>query len=744
MLSRASPGRLQDTCLEYIADNLHELCQDFQVDNNGVHVQMQFKYTDIFLHPDLADGLLQILAKRKQVTDTSLSLFADPKKTSLKRVFLKNAQITPRGLQFLKHHKLIDLDISGIMRTISGNDILEALGDWTLGHLQVLNCSGVNPFANFRDNERVSAQWSNLQSLMHLNISKTEVDSLMLEILIDRLPLLESLDISHTRVDNIKAVERCKDRLKSLTMADVKVSLETFCTLVNMTQLRQLDISRRANNDSWTIGDPLIKKSLNNFLESPSVLPHVTSLDLSGWECLQEDILRQFIQNHHKLKFIGLMLLSTLCQADFISNEEHEDFRSDLKVTGDSTEAQLLEALNRYRNRANYAHKALFNLFTFTQGITETSCQMLEAIFGTLRNFPTHLGIQMAGSATMFNLARGQLANSIHVSILTELVKLTLVAMETFPYSQQLQKNCLLILYNDTVLRDVKFDRCKTASLSIQCLRTFDDSPMRTMAVFILSEAALKISTEEIEELGSQTNIRKLLQIVKEKIEARQVDYALKFTLSALWNLTDECPKSCSLFLKEQGLEIFLQMLEAFPDEDNLQTKVLGLLNNVAEVGHLRVILVKEDFIHQLRLLLGSSKIEVSYFAAGVVAHIISDGAERWPLSMELRNELHDCLYKTVNDWELPDSTVVAYRSFHPFFPLLRCTDTPAAQLWAVWAMLYVCNIHDRYCPLLLADGGLPLLKQLLSNPATNLKVRETVAKVLELLEKCEPSQQAA
>ena len=43
--------------------------------------------------------------------------------------------------------------------------------------------------------------------------------------------------------------------------------------------------------------------------------------------------------------------------------------------------------------------------------------------------------------------------------------------------------------------------------------------------------------------------MEKLLQIVKQKLQAGEVDVTLKFTLSALWNLTDESPTTCETFL---------------------------------------------------------------------------------------------------------------------------------------------------------------------------------------------------
>lgn len=56
-----------------------------------------------------------------------------------------------------------------------------------------------------------------------------------------------------------------------------------------------------------------------------------------------------------------------------------------------------------------------------------------------------------------------------------------------------------------------------------------------------LSLSAAKISTSETSLLGSQPQyMRKLLSIVRSKMQACSVDITIKFTLSALWNLTGE------------------------------------------------------------------------------------------------------------------------------------------------------------------------------------------------------------
>lgn len=45
-----------------------------------------------------------------------------------------------------------------------------------------------------------------------------------------------------------------------------------------------------------------------------------------------------------------------------------------------------------------------------------------------------------------------------------------------------------------------------------------------------------------------------------------------------------------------------------------------------------------------------------------------------------------------VMEWSSPESEMVAYRSFSPFFHLILCYEAPQVQLWALWAILHVCS----------------------------------------------------
>nr|KAF6445718.1 zyg-11 family member B, cell cycle regulator [Molossus molossus] len=423
----------------------------------------------------------------------------------------------------------------------------------------------------------------------------------------------------------------------------------------------------------------------------------------------------------------------------------------------------------------------------------KTKPEILKLVVTGMRNHPMNLPVQLAASACVFNLTKQDLAVGMPVRLLADVTHLLLKAMEHFPNHQQLQKNCLLSLCSDRILQDVPFNRFEAAKLVMQWLCNHEDQNMQRMAVAIISILAAKLSTEQTAQLGAELFIvRQLLQIVKQKTNQNSVDTTLKFTLSALWNLTDESPTTCRHFIENQGLELFMRVLESFPTESSIQQKVLGLLNNIAEVQELHSELMWKDFIDHISSLLHSVEVEVSYFAAGIIAHLISRGEQAWTLSHSQRNSLLDDLHSAILKWPTPECEMVAYRfssqgllflnvhlqdqkstsekkiflcwylvlvtlhllyqdfsriwpsfkwikqrSFNPFFPLLGCFTTPGVQLWAVWAMQHVCSKNpSRYCSMLIEEGGLQHLYNIKEHEQTDPHVQQIAVAILDSLEK--------
>nr|XP_002731774.1 PREDICTED: protein zyg-11 homolog B-like [Saccoglossus kowalevskii] len=746
-----SPDSLQELCLDYISHNLYSLCTQIPSEDKSGFVKLSFKDCDIYFHRELSEELLQRLSKQYALNDAVLSLFANPKSTRLKRAFIKNAVLSYKGLKALSCHRIIDLDASWV-RGVTVNDIIGALGEWTTGHLQSLNVSGTT-FVN-SSKFCIVISLSMLKALRHLNVSYTEFNNnLGLELVIDSLCHLESLDISHTPIVNATPLIQCRDRLKYLSMFQVRVSDDNLMPVITqLDNLLHLDISREVLVHPFTGNQQSGKFNLSRLMEMEDVLPNITYLDISGRDGLMERSLQTFLRNHPGLKFLGLLLtksvvpetlaMTDLCAAECLTNPNHNEFREDLKITGETNEKQILEALRRYSSRANYMHKTLCTLFDMTQSLEKARVDMVQHILPGMASHRQHLGVQMAASACLYNLSKQQLADNVHVSVLKDMVQLTMDAMETFPNHQQLQKNALLTLCSDRILQDVSFDRFRAARLVMDCLCTFEDASMSRMAVAICSILAAKISTEQTALLGSKPYMKKLLGIVKRKAEEREADVTLKFTLSALWNLTDESPTTCNIFLSEGGLELLMHILEIFPNETALETKVLGLINNIAEVKELRHTLLRNDFIHHVKHLLEGDQIEVSYFAAGIVAHITcSVGPDGWTLSADLRQQLLQSLNDAIRSWENPKGEMVAYRSFSPFFPLLAPDGIPEVQLWAVWAIHHVCTKNGlRYSPMLIKEGGVTVLERLLACKTVCGQVRTIGDNILQVLQQHLPT----
>lgn len=740
-----SPSTLQEVCVNYICDNLFSLCEP--VPTNGAShfdnfcrsvveraIKLSFVDNEVYFHSEISEQLLRTLCLKGKLSDYTLSLF-DTRTTRLRRISIPNAgNLTKDGLKVLKGHKIIELEICGLKFPI--NDLVSCFGEWTLHNLRTLNVarSALYDPASFRHCVVISL--SKLKSLQCLDVSGTEFNRHALDIIVEELPLLESLDISSTRVDDISPLRKCKHRLKHLGMYNLKYIKVPSCddVLLELKGLRSLDISEEKDTYAFEIfGTGTVKVQ---FLSYPDALPNLTSLDISGKGELNRKELQLFLKEHPQLKYLGLVH-NDICSEECFTNPKHPDFNPNLQIGGTATEEQILLSLKRYANRALYVQKCLYNLFRLTQQFTNARVDIIELVLNGMTLHPDAFGIQMAATACLYNLTKAELGAKIHPQILSRVVSLCLVAMSKFPTHYQLQKNTLLTLCSDRILQDVPIDRFKCAKLVLDSLHTFDDQSMNRMSVAICSILAAKISTSETSQLGSEPKyMHKLLRLVRAKKDAKTVDITMKFTLSALWNLTDESPTTCGVFLDEGGLSLFLEVLQTFPGEATVETKVLGLINNIAEVPQLRTCLLQLSFISVLRELLHSQQIDVSYFAAGIMAHLAAEGPAAWKRFDNLRDVILKELGDVVIGWDPPEGEMVAYRSFYPFISLLTCNDAPQVQLWAVWAIHHVCTKNpQRYCPMLEAEEGSTILLKMWANSKVNPTVREICGQIKHLLE---------
>ena len=87
----------------------------------------------------------------------------------------------------------------------------------------------------------------------------------------------------------------------------------------------------------------------------------------------------------------------------------------------------------------------------------------------------------------------------------------------------------------------------------------------------------------------------------------------------------------------------------------------------------------------------------MSYNAAGVLAHMASDGPEAWTIDEPSREDVLNRMVKAIESWKLTTQRNINYRSFEPILRLVRVSHTPQCQHWAVWALANLTKVDCKY-----------------------------------------------
>lgn len=218
----------------------------------------------------------------------------------LKRACIRKAKIS--AVAFRKafcHHKLVELDATGVNADITITDIISGLGSnkWIQQNLQCLVLNSLtlsleDPY------ERCFSQLTGLRALSITNVLFYNEDLAD----VASLPRLESLDISNTSVTDITALLACKDRLKSLTVHHLKCLKMTTSQILDVIRelqfLNHLDIS----DDKQFTSDIALR-----LLEQKDILPNLISLDISGRKHVTDEAVEAFVKQRPAMQFVGLL-----------------------------------------------------------------------------------------------------------------------------------------------------------------------------------------------------------------------------------------------------------------------------------------------------------------------------------------------------------------------------------------------------------------------------------------------------
>lgn len=571
------------------------------------------------------------------------------------------------------------------------------------------------------------------RSLERLRLSGAAGQLLVRHARWSQLCCLRQLDLSHCQgplARHLDCLAPLGPSLAWLSLADVPhldLALDALCQL---RALRHLDLSQCSDKEGWY-------KHPDRWLATlVEALPDLSSLDLSGTNLAGEDpgeppaplgdwtaIVGLQSRIDRPLEFLGLF-----------GSPFDACYRPDLpatRVSGDATEAQVLVAAQAYQARPALLQRVLNDLFhVFRYEACHHARLALDVVLAAMARHPTHKHIQIAGSASLFYLVKGEERPNFSVSIRRKIIKCLLDAMGNHRGDTTMLRNGCLTMIHFKIPQDVLFDYERLVDMLLYIVSQEEqDEFVQRIGIYLLNSLACQVDGNQKRLVGDKGAIGIMLQLIEGRLRASTSDEVMETAWSTMWNVTDETPVNCERFLDGGGMALFLECLRSFPDKPELLRNMMGLLGNVAEVRELRPRLMRDEYLKVFSELLDSDSdgIEVSYNAAGILSHILSDGAACWEgIRAVFREGVLVRMRRAIDRWPLATKRNINYRSFEPILRLLRCEHTPEAQHWAVWALANLTHVYpDKYCPLVREEGGLEMLEELMQDPQPYARIHE-------------------
>ncbi|XP_024002208.1 protein zer-1 homolog [Salvelinus sp. IW2-2015] len=722
--------------------------------------------SDVFLPSEICDKLVNTYMElvhsdsNFEPQDGFFQLFSDPRSTRLTRVQLREDLVRDRDLEAIGKQDLIELHLT-YCNSLSARS-LKTLASFrqTLVSLSLFGCShifyrkGGAPLACNEDDEEeeeqqrpasrqaldtdFSFQGFNRLRLLNLGGLPEEVDP---EALLKPLPALTSLDLSGVQLPRAAFLTQWKERLASLVLYNVDLSEELVNTVVELGHLRHLDISRERTSKF-----KMTRKILTAIVQG---LVNLVSLDISGHIMLDnctvphleeamgrpsiepcKSSIYPFQELKRPLQFLGLYN-TTLCNVTHIPA---------YKVTGSKNEDQVLNAIEAYTEfRPELAHRAINQLFDIAR--IQHCSQLLRAlqlVIAALKCHKYEKSVQVTGSAALFYLTNTEYRSDQSMRLRRQVIQVVLNGMEQYQ-EVTVQRNCCLTLCNFSIPEELEFQYGRVNLLLLKILEPArQDESIQRIAVHLCNALVCQVDNHHKEAVGKMGFVKTMLNLIQKKLQDRMCDQVMEFSWSALWNITDETPDNCQMFLNCRGMSLFLDCLKEFPDKQELHRNMLGLLGNVAEVRALRPQLLTPQFISVFSDLLDSKAdgIEVSYNACGVLSHIVFDGPEAWGMEEPLRDTVMDKMMAAIQSWDVTSRRNINYRSFEPILRLLPQSIAPVSQHWATWALFNLVSVYpSKYCPLLVKEGGIVLLEKVLELQTSHEETKDMARKVMEQCE---------
>ncbi|KAI6214672.1 Leucine Rich Repeat family protein, protein [Aphelenchoides besseyi] len=560
---------------------------------------------------------------------------------------------------------------------------------------------------------------------------------------------LKTLEINHwCHMTSMSFLLPLKDTLTTLILyniADIEAGLDTIAQMEN---LEHLDISQ------GRLQNGIFIRPVSTLYRLVSSLRKLSYLDISNTNLCASPVTDDRPERLGNVDTDVYGLNGLHKKLDFLSvfHCEHVSPSTVLpahKVCSDLSEPQLLIALETYMNRVELLQITLNELYQqYRTNSEEGSASSivifvnysdgLRLILEALTKHKYHRAVQISGTAAIFYIIRSV---NMEPPVKRRVVEVMLDAVENFCDEQITVRNCCLSFCQIDVPKDVAFVYCRMVKLLVRILNNHCADPTTPRVVtYLLNSMACHVEGLHKIQVGTYGAIDAVVDHIRRKVLRSLCDEVLEISWSFLWNVTDETPSNCELFLKAGGMELFRMCYAEFPQRKDLIRNMMGLIGNIAEVDYLRHSLMSDSLIRIFIDLLDSlhDGIETSYNSAGVLAQLLSDGVEKWSDCTVARDEVTERIVATTIRWNMDSRRFINYRSFRPILRLLPIFESYGSQIWALWALANLTTTDGpKYCMFIVKENGLSLLHDLQKDPRSTNAIKSLVDRILQNIARC-------
>ena len=305
--------------------------------------------------------------------------------------------------------------------------------------------------------------------------------------------------------------------------------------------------------------------------------------ELSSYKRCESDILA-LCSLHTKLEYLGLYGCGNAGSFNILPARNIFSF---------CNEDQLLITLDVYLDRQPILFHALNEIYYLYRNSNTCSrpSETLNKLMHIMSIYSDDHEILTAVTAAVFYLLR---RSELSDDYKQQITRCLFDVLQNSYKNQAIVRNVCLTLCQFDFPLEVLHRYVGTIEKLIRSLTMHTtDRFTHQVVIFVMNSLASYLNREERVKVGELGAVQCMVQEIQKCCNDISNDRVMEVCWSFLWNITDEAPENCEIFLNLEGIKLISDVYEMFPNEMEVIRNMFGMLGNISEIEKFREKLVE-------------------------------------------------------------------------------------------------------------------------------------------------------